>query len=202
MAMLFRKCWSCHQVKEVFPYSKECKQCYAQNYYHESKIKLAAVKPSVAAGYVTGTLKGVELLMDIGLLTPLMGGAWSEILLGKYKELQAEINSNQETRALMDAQIEEVKEAVKFQLSEGAIEAESLEEAKKVFEARDAEFKQQLQKGEQERKERAEEHQREQAEQKARDEEVRKRFTEAVGKTRKTVTSETPAFVTGEQKAK
>jgi hypothetical protein len=139
MRMLYRKCWKCGQVKEVFPYSKECRKCYQQGYYHERKVKLAAVDPATASGYITGTLKGVELLMDCGLLSHLRGAAMQEELLGLHEKLQAQIDSNEETQALIDAQIEEAQEVVKQALSEGAIEAESLEEAQQIVAATDAE---------------------------------------------------------------
>jgi hypothetical protein len=187
MKMLYRKCWKCGQVKDVFPYSKECRQCYQQGYYHESKVKLAAVDPATAAGYIAGTLKGVQLVTDCGLFSQLWCAARQEELLGAYEKLQAQINSTEETRALIDAQVDAADEVVKLELSEGAIEAESLEEAKRVFEAKDAELQRQQQERQQAMLERTK-----------RDEEVRAKLAESASGARRAVASEKKAFLTGQ----
>jgi hypothetical protein len=188
MKMLYRKCWKCGETKDVFPYSGDCVQCYQKDYYHGQKVKLAAVSPSTALGYITGTLKGVELLRDCGLFTQLKCAAWQEDLLEAHTKLQAEINSNEQTQALIDAQIEEVQEVVKFELSTGAIEAESPEEAEKVFQARAAELRRQVQEWEQQQQAMLEERKR-----------AGEKLAEAASKARERAAEEKHRFTTGEK---
>ena len=99
MAMLFRKCFKCGKVKEVFAYSQECVECYQKGKHIERRIKRVAADPAEAMRIISGMLKGVQLLRDGGLLTPLRCGQMQEEFLGISEQLRDSINSDENIQA-------------------------------------------------------------------------------------------------------
>lgn len=126
---LFRRCKSCNREKPVFRSLGICIACYENKAYLARRVKALKCDPAKVHKTIGNILAGVRDLRDAGMLPPTDAVYLMTLFNRVTQQLSATISFDDEAVEMAEA----AEEYARMQLRSGAVEAESLEQAKELL---------------------------------------------------------------------